>query len=189
MHFPHWRSRLIANKLKSGAVIAYPTEGVWGLGCVPEYESSVAQILALKGRAWQKGLIMAASSIEQALPYMDNLTEEELDTLTQLWPGPVTVVVPKSRLTPLWVSGQFDSVAIRVSAHPVIQALCGALGQPIISTSANPSSKAPALSALRVRQYFPSGLDYIVPGALGGQTGPSKIVTLRDKQVIRAGSA
>ncbi len=181
----NWRYRLIASRLRAGAVIAYPTEGVWGLGCVPEYEASVAQILALKGRAWQKGLIMAASSLEQALPYMDDLTPDELARLDALWPGAVTVVVPKSRQTPLWVSGQFDSVAIRVSAHPVIQGICHELGQPIISTSANPSAKAPALSALRVRQYFPTGVDDIVPGALGGQTGPSQIITLRDNKVIR----
>jgi L-threonylcarbamoyladenylate synthase len=189
MQSNHWRYRLIAEKLRMGAVIAYPTEGVWGLGCLPEYEASVAKILSLKGRAWQKGLIMAAATLEQALPYVADLKPDEIERLEQLWPGPTTVVMPKSDRTPLWVSGQFASVAIRVSAHPVIQGICRAVQQPIISTSANPSGKDPALNHLRVRQYFGQQVDVVVPGELGGQSGPSQIITLRDQTVIREGGA
>ncbi|MGK0339279.1 MAG: L-threonylcarbamoyladenylate synthase, partial [Candidatus Azotimanducaceae bacterium] len=69
MNNQRWRYRLIAKKLRQGAVIAYPTEGVWGLGCVPENQEAVARLLKFKSRPWQKGLILAAANIDQILPY------------------------------------------------------------------------------------------------------------------------
>jgi L-threonylcarbamoyladenylate synthase len=175
MEIQKWRSRLLAKRLREGAVIAYPTEGVWGLGCLPEHQEAVVRLLQLKGRAWQKGLIMVAASMDQALPYVEVLSPSEVAELDENWPGPVTYLLPKSDRTPVWVSGESDSVAIRVSGHPVIQGLCRELGGPIISTSANPSGKSPALSRLRLKQYFGNGLDEIVPGKLGGLSGPTEI--------------
>lgn len=189
MNNQRWRYRLIAKKLRQGAVIAYPTEGVWGLGCVPENQEAVARLLKFKSRPWQKGLILAAANIDQILPYVDSLQDSELAELESTWPGPITYILPRSNLTPLWVSGEHDSVAIRVSAHPVIQGICGELGQPIISTSANPSGKPPAVSQLRLKQYFGDQLDYVVPGALGGLVGPTQIKDLRARSVLRGGES
>lgn len=189
MQNQRWRYRLLAKRIHQGAVIAYPTEGVWGLGCLPEDQEAVARLLNLKRRPWQKGLIMAASSIEQILPYIDNLSSAEYDELNEHWPGPVTYLLPKSNRTPLWVSGESSNVAIRVSSHPVIHSICTELGQPIISTSANPAGKPPALNRLRLMQYFSDRLDFVVPGELGGLSGPSEIRDLRSKETIRAGGS
>lgn len=180
-----WRNRLVANKLRQGAVIAYPTEGVWGLGCIPELEQAVSQLLELKQRPWQKGLILVASSLEQIMPYVVTLSEQQHQTLQTTWPGPVTYLIPASEKTPIWVRGEHATVAVRVSSHPVVRGICEELGGPIISTSANPASKPPALTRLRLKQYFGDNLDYVVPGALGGASGPSEIRDLINNTVIR----
>ncbi len=180
-----WRYRLVAKKLQQGAIIAYPTEGVWGLGCVPENEQSVSRLLAMKQRPWQKGLILIASSTEQIFPYVEAISAEENEQLNTAWPGPVTFLMAASVRTPVWVRGEHSTVAVRVSSHPVVRGICEELKQPIISTSANPSNKSPALTRLRLKQYFGDALDYVVPGELGGSTGPSEIRDLRQNTIIR----
>ncbi|MFT4676720.1 MAG: L-threonylcarbamoyladenylate synthase [Candidatus Azotimanducaceae bacterium] len=182
-----WPYQLVAERLRQGAVIAYPTEGVWGLGCVPEDFDAVARLLALKGRPWQKGLILVASNIDQIKPYVEALNESELAELYEVWPGPVTYLLPRSSRTPTWVSGEHQTVAIRVSAHPVIQSICSELGQPIVSTSANPAGKPPAANRLLLTQYFADQLDYVVPGDLGDLNGPSEIRDLRTRSIVRGG--
>lgn len=180
-----WRYRLIAKRLREGVVLAYPTEGVWGLGCLPEDQSSVEKILSLKGRSWRKGLILVGSSLEQLVPYIDEITQSERRLLASVWPGPVTFLVPKSKLTPIWISGDSDHVAIRVSAHSVVQGICSEVRQPIVSTSANPAGKPPAKNKLRLKQYFGDSIDEIVPGSLGGEPGPSEIRYLRGSTLLR----
>ena len=188
---PHpqtWRYKMIATRLEQGEVIAYPTEGVWGLGCLPEKRAAVDRILSMKQRSWQQGLILAAASFEQVEGYIGKITAEQRAALKQAWPGPVTYIVPRSKLVPDWIAGDSDKVAIRVSAHPVIQGICERLRQPIVSTSANPSGKKPALSMLQVQRYFHGAIDYVVPGELGGQAGASEIRDLASGAVIRAAS-
>ena len=70
----NWRFKMVATRLREGQVIAYPTDGVWGLGCVPENLQAVNRILALKHRAWQQGLILVASSIAQCEAYLGEIT-------------------------------------------------------------------------------------------------------------------
>ncbi|WP_200881850.1 L-threonylcarbamoyladenylate synthase, partial [Nitrincola sp. A-D6] len=88
-------------------------------------------------------------------------------------------------LIPDWVKGQHSQVAIRVSAHPLVKALCEAWGGPIISTSANPSDAEPARSKLKVMTYFGCRLDKIVDGELGGHKSPSTIRSISDSSIIR----
>ena len=186
---PRWRFELIAQRLWQGAVIAYPTEGVWGLGCLPENEEGVARVLALKRRPWQKGLILVAADLAQFAPYLAGLTADRLAVLEQTWPGPVTFLVPDNGCAPPWIKGTHDQVALRVSDHPVVRGLCQAAGAPLVSTSANPGGRMPARSSLRVRQFFADAVDIIVPGALGGATGPSEIRDLMSGSVHRERSA
>lgn len=180
-----WRFRLLAKALQDGAVIAYPTEAVWGLGCLPAHEAAVNRLLALKKRPWQKGLILIASRIEQIMPYIKPLEPGALEELQLNWPGPITYLLPASEKTPYWIRGKHEKVAIRVTAHPLCRAICDELGQPIVSTSANPAGKPPAKSLIRLRQYFGDSLDHIVPGDLGGNVSPSEIRDLITGEVIR----
>lgn len=173
-----WRIKLVAQRLQQGAVIAYPTEGVWGLGCLPEFPEAVARILDLKQRSWDQGLILVAGDVDEVAPYLTAVSEENFEELRRTWPAPVTFLVPDNGTAPEWIRGKHPTVALRVSDHPVIQAICAAVGGPIVSTSANPATRRPAMSRLQVRRYFrtgPTGIDYIVPGALGNAASASEI--------------
>lgn len=179
--------RQAVNVLRRGGVIAYPTEGVWGLGCDPFNPDAVAKVLELKRREVSKGLILVAGSIEQFEPYLCAVSLEQRAKLERSWPGPQTWVVKHGNTLPDWVTGYKSTVALRVSAHLLVAALCRAWGGPLISTSANPSGCAPGRSSLQVRRYFLHSLDYILPGNLGGQAGPTPIRDLVSGQSLRGG--
>lgn len=180
----NWRCAQVARTVRDGGVIAYPTEAVWGLGCDPWRADAVEYLLALKSRPVSKGLILVADAIEAFDFLLWDLSDAELARLRLSWPGPNTWLVPHQGRLPAWVTGEHDTVALRVSDHPLIRQLCARTG-PLISTSANPSGRPAARTRLRVEQYFHDRLDAIVPGALGRQRNPSIIRDLRTEQIIR----
>ncbi|CNK53371.1 sua5 YciO YrdC YwlC family protein [Yersinia aldovae] len=166
----------VLRALQQDEVIAYPTEAVFGLGCDPDSEKAVNALLALKQRPWQKGLILIAANYEQLKPYVDDsaLTDAQRETIFSVWPGPVTWVIPASPETPLWLTGSFDSLAVRVSAHPLVQKLCSQYGKPLVSTSANLSGQEPCRTEEEVRIQFGSSLP-VLSGEVGGRLNPSEI--------------
>ena len=182
-----WPLRRAVETVRSGGVIAYPTEAVYGLGCDPLEHVAVRRIIALKQRDAAKGLILIASDIAQLMPFMAALPVDVLTKLKASWPGPVTWVVPAAPSLPFWLSGGRTTIAVRVSAHPVVAALCDALGMALISTSANRSGQPPARSALAARVQLGEGLDYILPGAVGGLNKPTEIREALTGKVLRAG--
>ena len=175
---PAWRQQPLREVLASDGVIAYPTEGVWGLGCLPDCLAAVEHILELKRRPAHKGLILVAAEPEQLSPWID-WGALPLDRLTEIlgtWPGPITWVLPTfPHVSPL-LRGKFDTLAVRVSAHPVVRELCLRHG-PLVSTSANHAGRRAATTELQVRQWFNNEIDAVIPGKLGGRKGPS---TIRD---------
>lgn len=171
--------------LHVGKIIAYPTEAVYGLGCDPLCESAVMNILAQKNRKVAKGLILIAATVEQIKPYIDKLTPAQWKKLRASWPGPHTWLVPKSDLVPAWIHGDFDTVAVRVTAHPVAAQLCQRFGKPLVSTSANREAQPPCKDNIEVYQEFGDAIDYIVPGRVGGASRPTTITDLLTGKVIR----
>lgn len=180
----NWQVQQAARAVYAGGVIAYPTEAVWGLGCDPWDEDAVLRLLALKERPMDKGLILIAARMEQFDFLLDDLPERWLDRLTSTWPGPNTWLVPHQNRLPQWITGRHDSVALRVTDHPLAARLCALTG-PLVSTSANPAGRPAARSRLKIEQYFPRQLDAILNGALGGRRKPSTIRDLRSGQVLR----
>lgn len=176
-----------AERLRAGAVIAYPTEAVFGLGCDPENEAAVQRLLSLKGRPLAAGLILIGSSFGQFEDWVGAVTAAQLELAGATWPGPVTWLFPRGARAPAWITGEHDSLAIRVTAHAPSIALCEAFGGPVVSTSANPRSAPPARSAGQVETYFGSYLGGILEGALGGNSRPSEIRDLRTGHLIREG--
>lgn len=179
-----WQLQQVAQKIRRGAVIAYPTEAVWGLGCDPFNAQAVARLLALKKRPVAKGLILVAADMQQFAWLLDGLTALELAQLRRSWPGPHTWLVPHHNRVPEWISGAHDSVALRVSAHPLVAQLCALTG-PLVSTSANPSGLLAAKSRLRIEQYFHGQLDAVLSGDLGHSNQPSTIRDLVTGQLLR----
>ncbi|WP_438951049.1 L-threonylcarbamoyladenylate synthase [Porticoccus sp.] len=171
--------------LRSGGLIAYPTEAVWGLGCDPFAEATVMRLLALKKRRRDMGLILVAASMIQLESFLAGIPASDRRRLAASWPGPQTWLVPNNGYAPNWVTGGRETLALRVTDHPVAAALCRAYGGPLISTSANPHGLRPAMSLLKLNLYFHGQLDYVLPGFLGGLKSPTPIKNLITGEVVR----
>jgi L-threonylcarbamoyladenylate synthase len=181
-----FKLRQAVDSLLSGGVIACPTEAVWGLTCDPQNPEAVERLLALKGRSVEKGLILVAADIADFDWLLTGLPGTQTHKLVLSWPGPTTWLVPHRGLVPFWIHGDHESVAVRVTPHPLLRALCRAWGGALVSTSANPSGSRAPTSGYQVRRYFGDRLDFLLPGATGGASRPSVIRDLLSDQVIRA---
>ncbi len=179
------RLKLAASRMREGKLLAYPTEAVWGLGCDPLNQQAVTDLLALKGRASTKGLILIAADFSQIEPFLDIDTQQMKGKLLASWPGPVTWIVPSARNTPAWLRGKRDTLAVRVTAHPIASALCRAFGGAIVSTSANPSGARPACTQLKARCYFQGIPLHFLPGSVGGLDRPTAIFDARSGVKLR----
>lgn len=179
----------VLSALNNGEVIAYPTEGVFGVGCDPDSQEAIIKLLELKQRPVEKGLILIAANYEQLLPYIDEsqLSEQQLNQVHSTWPGPVTWIMPCSDKVSNLVSGQFDSIAVRVTDHPLVQKMCNAFGKPLTSTSANLSGQPPCMTTQEVEQQLGSRLSAILVGETGGRDKPSEIRDAKTSKVLRQG--
>ena len=176
-----------ADLLHRGGVIAYPTEAVWGLGCDPFDEAAVLRLLALKQRAVDKGLILIAAAASQfdGLLDWDALPGERRAAVHASWPGPHTWIVPATARVPRWITGTHAGVAVRVSAHPVVAALCTAFAAPLVSTSANQAGAAPPTTLAGFDPALLAALDGIVAGDTSGRDRPSDIRDARSGATLR----
>lgn len=172
--------------LKQGGVIAYPTEAVFGFGVDPDNTKAIADLLSLKSRPKEKGLILVASHWQQLQDYVDfdALEAPQLARVLASWPGPCTWIMPCKSSRP-YLSGDFDSLAVRVSAHQVVQNLCVAYGKPIVSTSANRSGEAPALTSAEVHAAFPEGVAFVVDEKVGTLAQPTQIIDALTGEKLR----
>lgn len=178
----------VLHALQQQRVIAYPTEAVFGLGCDPNSEVAVEALLGLKHRPREKGLILIADNFQQLLPYIDEtaLSDTQLQTVLATWPGPVTWVMPAKATTPTWLTGQFSSLAVRVTDHPLVKELCHKFGKPLVSTSANLNGQPPCRLADEVIKQF--GHDFpVLAGHVGGRENPSEIKDALTGNLIRQG--
>lgn len=183
-----YASALLA--LRSGGVIAFPTETVYGLGCDPRNREAVERIFHLKGRSYHKPLLLVASSFSQ-VQRVAVLRGNALKLANAHWPGPLTLILPVRQPTEL-VSGVAvnDFVSIRVSSSPVVRALARSFGFPIVATSANRSGMSEARSVRDVEDAFGDEVDAIVDGGTLSESLPSTVARVLDDgsvEVIRDG--
>ena len=179
----------VARVVLGGGVVAYPTEGVYGLGCAAVAGDAVRRVLALKGRDAGRGLIVIAASMEQIEPYIAALRKAQRPRLEATGPGPVTWIVPARPDSPEGLTGGRDTLAVRVTAHPLASALCSAAGVPLVSTSANLHGRRPARTALAVRRVFGDSIDDLLVGPCGPLVGPTEIRDLASGRVLRPAPA
>lgn len=137
---------LLNKTLESGGVIAFVTDTVWGLGCLPNNKTAVDKIYKIKGRDTSKPLILMSDSIKNLLPYINSLSEQEKEITDNYFPGAVTLVTKKSEKTPIYITSGKDTIGIRVPDNMFFKTLCGEIkGHVLATTSANlsnhPSSK------------------------------------------------
>ncbi len=164
-----------AQLLRTGGIVAYPTEAVYGLGCDPRNPHALQRLLEIKQRDPHKGLILIAASFDQLAPYLTALDDNTRARILPTWPGPVTWLLPaRSDVSPL-LRGTHHTLAVRVTAHPLAAALCRAFGGALVSTSANRSQAAPLRTAQQVREHLGAHLDDILEGAVGALANPTEI--------------
>ena len=182
-----WQINRLGNAVLRGAVLAYPTDTIWGFGCHPVIASSVYRILDIKQRSPDKGLILLSSSLSYLRPYLDKrLDKNQIDRLQQVTSQPVTWLVDADEACPYWLRGKFTTIAVRLTNHPFVSALCDSIKSPLISTSANRSGKPAIRNAIHARRQFGTELDFIVSGFATGTNQASEIKSLATGERIRA---
>ena len=180
-----------AECLKQGKVLAYPTEAVWGLGCDPFNELAFKEILKLKQRPIEKGVILLAGHLNQVEHLLEKLDPTIQEQVINSWKNQsksdraTTWLLPADKYIPQWIKGDHPQVAVRVTNHPQCIALCNAFQGFIVSTSANPAGLSPARSLQDVNHYFKNELNYL-NGDLGSCKEPSRIIDALTGDVIRA---
>ncbi len=178
--------RRAARIIRNGGVIAYPTEAVFGLGCDPSSHSAVKRILAIKGRSARAGLILIAAGENQLRGWIAP-TAVERRHLSSRTAGPVTWVVTAGPRAGRFITGGRDTLAVRITRHPVAAGLCRAAATPLVSTSANVHGRPPARTTLTVRRQLGRRLDMVLPGLTGGLLRPTEIRDARSGAVLRRG--
>lgn len=173
--------------LRDGGVIACPTEAVWGLGCDPFSESAVMRLLAIKQREVAKGLLLVAANVAQLDGLVDwaALPPNRREALLASWPGANTWVLPATARVPRWITGDHAGVAVRVSGHPLVRALCLGFGGALVSTSANAAGEPPARTQAELTPALRAAVEAILPGATGGLARPTAIRDALSGAVLR----
>ncbi|MGE3294908.1 MAG: L-threonylcarbamoyladenylate synthase [Geminicoccaceae bacterium] len=151
--------------LRRGGLVAFPTETVYGLGGVAAIDAAVAGIYAAKGRPARNPLIVHIADLAgaEALARLDGRARA---VAAACWPGPVSLVLPRapgSRVSPLATAG-LDTVAVRMPAHPVAQALLRAVALPVAAPSANPSGLVSPTTAAHVAADLGDRVDLVLDG-------------------------
>ncbi|MGH8190074.1 MAG: L-threonylcarbamoyladenylate synthase [Rhodanobacteraceae bacterium] len=171
--------------LHAGGVLAYPTEGVYGLGCDPDDRAAFERVFAIKRRPPEQGVLLIAADFGQIETWIGTAPEAALARICAAWPGAHTFVFPRSSRVPEWITGGHAGIALRVTAHAPAAALCQAFGGPIVSTSANRHGEAPARSAAEVASLFGEELDGVLDAPLGGLDKPTPITDAVSGAIIR----
>jgi len=164
-----------ATAIHSGQIIAYPTEAIYGLGCDPNNRMALQQLLELKSREKDKGLILVASSWQQLEPFVEPKDPAILIQAQRSWPGPVTWIMPASELCTELLTGGRSTIAVRISAHEVVRNLCDQCGFAVVSTSANISGQPPLNTPAGIINAFGEGIAGVVDGELGGLKNATSI--------------
>lgn len=170
--------------VKQGGLIAYPTEGVYGLGCSPFDHNACQRLYQLKQRPTNKPFIWVASCFDHVAEFINTEQVPDLHAILTTWPGAITWVFPLSQKGKTQLP-TYHTLAVRISAHPIVRALCQALTTPLISTSANLAGKPALCTTHAVKAQFANQVDYIVPGRIGDLTSPTPIYDAITRQILR----
>lgn len=172
-------------ELRSGRLVALPTETVYGLGANALDADAVTRIFAAKGRPADNPLIVHLASGDDLGQVAAALTPLARALTARFWPGPLTVVVDAAAVLPAVTTGGLASVAVRVPAHPVARAVIAAAGVPIAAPSANRSGRPSPTTADHVAADLAEHLDLLIDGGPTGLGLESTVVDARgDRPVI-----
>jgi L-threonylcarbamoyladenylate synthase len=175
--------------IRSGGIVALPTDTLYGLAVDPFQDEAVARIFVVKGRTLERALPLIAADAEQVGRSIGPLTPIGQRLAACFWPGPLTLVMPAPSALAA-VTGGTGTVGVRVPAHPVARALCRAYGSPLTATSANRSGSPPAASPNEVERALGGNIELLVDGGVTKGGAPSTIVDTTGSQprLVRTGA-
>ncbi|MDE3180032.1 MAG: threonylcarbamoyl-AMP synthase [Acidobacteriota bacterium] len=175
--------------ITSGRVVAFPTDTVYGLGADPFNLAAVSEVYRVKGRAFNRPLPLLVSSLDQAMELTSDPPRLFFELATKYWPGPLTLVVPGSRLVPLRVTGNTGNIGLRWPRSNVALALITASARPLTGTSANLANHAECKTAAEVDEQIGKNLPLILDGGSTGDNASSTVVALTGlrPQILRHG--
>ncbi len=155
----------IKNILDNDGVIAYVTDTVWGLGCLPSSEKAVKKIYEIKHREAQKPLILMSSEPYHLLDYVEQpLSKPASKLIKEYFPGALTLVLNKSEKTPYYMTSNMDTVGIRVPDNPVFKEICENItGHVLATTSANLSHQPSAKTYQQALENMKGLADIVIP--------------------------
>src|SRR5262245_11281503 len=156
-------------RLRDGELVAFPTETVYGLGVHALDPAAVRRLFDAKGRPSNDPLIVHVDSVDRITDLVQQIPEIALELAARFWPGPLTLVLPKSPLVPADVTAGLNTVAIRVPSHPVARALLTAAAIPVAAPSANLFSRPSPTRASHVLEDLDGRIDLVVDG------GPTEV--------------
>ncbi|HEU4517053.1 MAG TPA: L-threonylcarbamoyladenylate synthase [Steroidobacteraceae bacterium] len=176
--------------LNAGELVAFPTETVYGLGADAANPAAVARVFAAKGRPTTHPLIVHVSGLAAARAWVDGIPDAAARLADAFWPGPLTLVMPKSARVSGAVTGGQASVALRAPAHPVARALLAAFGRGIAAPSANRYGRISPTRAADVREELGERVALVLDGGDCEVGLESTIVACLDGRVtlLRPGS-
>lgn len=153
----------IKNILDNDGVIAFVTDTVWGLGCLPTSEIAVKKIYEIKKREAQKPLILMSNDVENLKPYVKEIKENAQELIKKYFPGALTLVLEKSEQTENYLTSGFDTVGIRVPDNTVFKEICTSItGNVLATTSANLSHEPSAKTYKQAVENMGEKADLVV---------------------------
>jgi L-threonylcarbamoyladenylate synthase len=179
-----------AELLRRGGLVAFPTETVYGLGALALDPKAVARVFSAKGRPAHHPLIAHVRDEADAFSLAAAWPRAAARLAGAFWPGPLTLVVERSRAVPAALGGGGDSIALRAPAHPVAQAILEALGDPIAAPSANRYQGVSPTTAAHVVKELGEAVDLVVDGGPCDAGIESTVVDVRADpvRVLRLGA-
>lgn len=150
--------------LANGRLVAFPTETVYGLGADARSDEAIKSVFEAKGRPTDNPLIVHVASVEQIYPLVLDVTAATKRLMVRFWPGPITLVFPKSKRVSNLVTAGLDTVAIRIPSHPWAHAILQHAQIPVAAPSANRSGSPSATTWQAVQQDLDQRIDAIVCG-------------------------
>lgn len=175
---------LIVKALEQGKVIAYPTDTIYGLGCVASKRKAIKKILQIKKRKPGKSLLMLVSSLSMAKKYC-RINKKQEAILKKYWPGPFTFILEGKNVLPLEVRGEKESLALRLPKNGFLIKIIRRAGEPLVSTSLNISGKESLDNLSGIENYFEKDKPDLVIDAGEIKGRPSQIIDLRDAEDVK----
>ncbi len=171
--------------LKTGGVILYPTDTIWGIGCDATNHRAVERVFDIKNRPTSKSLIVLIDDLAKTSIYVDDMPDVAWD-LVEYTTEPLTVIYQKGKNLASNVINRDGSIAIRVTREEISSSLCRMLGRPLVSTSANLSGEPTANTFADISDTIKQSVDYIVPFRQNEKTNPlpSRIIKLNNNGVF-----